>query len=260
MKNKYTFWSFKPYEYNAFAEYLEGMAKKGWFLKSLGAGDAVQHFEKEKPRSCRCSVALVPGSSETDDEDSEEKKRYRELCEEAGWHFRCEGSVAQVFYTERKDVLPVETDDALSVNTTKGIMTAPYRVVGCVCEAVLYLSILIQRFAAPVDALSAGGNILNTFVISVCAAIWLGGLAANGIWLRKADQALRQGIPVPSVSLVWVKKKTYLWWFSEIGLVVAIFIDSAGIILLFAAGLLGCCLLCRRIFYMLRGSGVHTAG
>lgn len=101
-QKKRIWWTFQLWEADAFRQYLEEMALKGWFLESVGG--AVMKFHKGQPEKRRYVVLLVPESSSLTGTDDWKAGQLRQQCEEAGWKVQCSSTYWQIFYT---------TDDAV---------------------------------------------------------------------------------------------------------------------------------------------------
>ena len=81
---KQIFRNFQYLECDAFAEYLEGMAAKGWRFTGWKLG---MIFEKEEPRKRVYAVEVFSKGREEDVSPSKEAQEYAEYCEKAGWKF-----------------------------------------------------------------------------------------------------------------------------------------------------------------------------
>lgn len=101
-QKKRIWWTFQLWEADAFGQYLEEMALKGWFLESVGG--AVMKFHKGQPEKRRYVALLVPESSSLTGTDDWKAGQLRQQCEEAGWKVQCSSTYWQIFYT---------TDDAV---------------------------------------------------------------------------------------------------------------------------------------------------
>ena len=108
-KIRYKFITFREYETEAFAEYLEYKAAKGWFLTNIHQ-NGILRFEKGEPKKLNFCVAVLPGSSGLDSADNWNARQFREYCEEAGWKLQYGGTLWQIFYTEDEALVPIETD------------------------------------------------------------------------------------------------------------------------------------------------------
>ena len=96
------------YETEACAEYLEKMAAKGLFIKSIN--NYVFCFEKTEPRKVKFYIDAFERASWFDTRAEEETLDYKEYCERAGWNYVCTEGKFQVFYTEDMEAVSIETD------------------------------------------------------------------------------------------------------------------------------------------------------
>lgn len=96
------------YETEAVAEYLEKMAAKGLFIKSIDR--YIYTFEKTEPRKVKFYIDAFDKASWFDTRAEEETLGYKEYCERAGWNYVCTDGKFQVFYTENMEAIPIETD------------------------------------------------------------------------------------------------------------------------------------------------------
>ncbi len=96
-QKKRIWWTFQLWEADAFRQYLEEMALKGWFLESVGG--AVMKFHKGQPEKRRYVALLVPESSSLTGTDDWKAGQLRQQCEEAGWKVQCSSTYWQIFYT-----------------------------------------------------------------------------------------------------------------------------------------------------------------
>lgn len=96
------------YETEACVEYLEKMAAKGLFIKSIN--NYVFCFEKTEPRKVKFYIDAFERASWFDTRAEEETLDYKEYCERAGWNYVCTEGKFQVFYTEDMEAVSIETD------------------------------------------------------------------------------------------------------------------------------------------------------
>jgi len=108
-KKKRTIWSFFELDYKAMEVYLEDMAQRGWMLKKINQLYAT--FEEITPRKVHFTVDVFEKAGALVSENTEEAREYRELCEEAGWHFIDARRHLQFFYSEAEQrPTPIQTD------------------------------------------------------------------------------------------------------------------------------------------------------
>lgn len=247
MKHKVTFWNFKEYENDAFADYLREMAKRGWHLCGLKSGGSIQQFEKGEPCARRYCVALMPDSSEIDNEKTEEKEHYWELCEAAGWHLQYGGSVKQVFYTEQEDLLPVETDMRLQLENAKSIVLTPSRVIGSLTLAFIYLVISYLLWRVPGDTCSSYERLGSALLMTTVWMSWMWSGLSDLIWFRKAEKCLKEGQKQLFGDLSRVRRRTYFWLTAIIFLILVGMTPPARAVT-FVIGFLIAYFLCDKIF------------
>ena len=111
---------FQINECEAFKEYLEEMALKGWKLKCFKTYFC---FEKIEPQKLYYAVEIFSKASTFDTVPTASTNEYIDYCREAGWDFICNVGQINIFVSDTKNAIPIETDEALKLKTiTKGIL------------------------------------------------------------------------------------------------------------------------------------------
>lgn len=210
-RRKYTFCQFREYETQAFAEYLEMMAAKGWFLESI-YNRLCQCFEKGEPRRLKFSVVILPPGTDNDSPYREEAVQLRELCEEAGWHLQYGGSLWQVFYSEVENPLPIETDLSLQLKIQKSVSLSYMEVFGSLFPVILVIQQLRLLLKNPGQGLAD----LNRLTVSaVICFLWLLLVLrplSSVLWFRKAERSVAQSGFVPKLTFRTVKLRNRLFF------------------------------------------------
>lgn len=107
---------YQPYECTAVEEYLEEMARKGWFLESINM--CIFKFKKIEPKKIKYSVDVFEKLSIFDKDNSDLALEYREYCERAGWKYIGQNGKVQIFYSEDYDnIMPIHTDAEVKFKT-----------------------------------------------------------------------------------------------------------------------------------------------
>lgn len=135
-KRKYTFLMLREYETQAFDQYLEMMAARGWFLEGIYQ-NSLHRFEKKEPRRLKFSVVALPGGTEADSPYREAAGKLQASYEEAGWQLQYGGSVWQVFCSESGRPAPVEADQAIRLQRQKKISLSAWEVLGRLSPLIL---------------------------------------------------------------------------------------------------------------------------
>lgn len=94
---------------------LAKMAKKGWLLDEIG--QVFWIYRRIEPKKLTFSVCYFPEASAFDPEPSEEQQTFYDFCGQAGWSLAAASAQLQVFYNERPDPVPIETDPVTEVDS-----------------------------------------------------------------------------------------------------------------------------------------------
>ena len=152
---KQIFRNFQYLECDAFAEYLEGMAAKGWRFTGWKLG---MIFEKEEPRKRVYAVEVFSKGREEDVSPSKEAQEYAEYCEKAGWKFIDARGKFCVFEQVDEDAVPiVATQEKLESIRKAECGSTLYRTV---MAGILFFLTLLQLFTQFADCIFDGYHIV----------------------------------------------------------------------------------------------------
>ena len=195
-KKKRIWWTFQLWEADAFGQYLEEMALKGWFLESVGG--AVMKFSKDKPEKRRYVALLVPQSSSLTGANDWKARQLREQCEEAGWNFQCSSTYWQIFYTtddaakrvgDMREEIQFQIQRSLSWNWWVKIFY-PILVVLEIWAIYQYLQNPGKLFADPM-------KLLLIFLLICMSISWTVSYVRMFRWSHGNAVALKKGEPLP---------------------------------------------------------------
>lgn len=210
MKRKYTFYRFREYETQAFAEFLEMMAAKGWFLENI-CNRICQCFEKGEPRKLKFSVVILPPGTDNDSPYRDEAVQLRLLCEEAGWHLQYGGSLWQVFYSEEENPVPIETDLRLQLKIQKSVSLSFWEVFGGLFPVVIVLQQLHLLLRDPGQGLADLNRVSACMVFIFLWMLVVLRLVSIVLWFRKAEKSVERSGQIPTVAFRTVKRRQYLF-------------------------------------------------
>lgn len=145
MKTKYQMNWFQYLEYEAIAQYLETMAKKGWILEKIGY---LFKFRKQEPQDLLYTVDFQPKITLFTPQSSDEAEEYRRFCEEAGWNFVCGFNKMQIFSAKRSDdPTPIQTEEQIQYKVLEKSVLPPLitTILLFLYEAFLLYNILTTR-------------------------------------------------------------------------------------------------------------------
>lgn len=106
---------FAPRERKRMIRFLENQAQKGWLF--CGFGGLGWKFCRTEPRKLRYAITYFTAQSEDDLEEQRKMDDFREYCAHSGWEFAGKSGCMQIFYTEREDAVPIETDPRSEVES-----------------------------------------------------------------------------------------------------------------------------------------------
>lgn len=119
MKNPNELKEFVPFQLNeidSLKEYLEGMALKGWKLKTIKKS---YYFEKIEPQKLFYSLEIIKRpdfhANDQNDNSNEIVQKYRE----AGWEFVCQKDEMIIFVTENEELKPLDNDEKIKLKQIK---------------------------------------------------------------------------------------------------------------------------------------------
>lgn len=209
-KKKRIWWTFQLWEADAFEQYLEEMALKGWFLESVGG--AVMKFSKDKPEKRRYVALLVPESSSLTGANDWKAGQLRGQCEEAGWSFQCSSTYWQIFYTtdgaakrvgDMREEIQFQIQRSLSWNWWVKFFY-PILVVLEIWAIYQYLQNPGKLFADPM-------KLLLLFLLICMSISWTVSYVQMFRWSHRNVLALKKGEPLPRLDFKQIIKcKKYI--------------------------------------------------
>lgn len=210
LKHKISFLEFQADQMEAFAEYLEQQASKGWFLDCKKA-DIIPFpvFKRGTPENKRYSVVMIPNISQWDTDNDSRIVEYRQMCEEYGWEYVGSYRKFRIFSSENLDAVPIDTDPNLWFETVGREQLT--RIIPC--YLVLCILFMIQSrslFRNP------SWNLVNNEMVWAGAAQVAVGfvmvfLAVKSIiWYLRTRARVRSGRPIKKTALKNVKISSYV--------------------------------------------------
>ena len=116
MKDRKTMWPrFAPRNRNRMIAFLENQALKGWLFD--GFGGYGWKFRRIEPQKLRFSVVYFSTSDKDNLDEKVKMEEFREFCAHDGWQFAGASNSMHVFYSEKENPTPIETDPVLEVES-----------------------------------------------------------------------------------------------------------------------------------------------
>lgn len=196
MRTEKNMWPrFAPRNRKRMITFLEAQALKGWLF--CGFGGLGWKFRRIAPKKFRFSVVYFSTSDKDNLDEKVKLEEFREFCAHDGWQFAGASNSMHVFYSEREDPTPIQTDPVLEVES---IVKAQGKGMG---ESLKVLSVVLVMIAL-FTLWECEGNLVmlmtyqwGVWAILLCATSLLESLIFAikfKIWEKKARrQALEYG-------------------------------------------------------------------
>ena len=191
-KRRYEVFSFM--DYTGIAAHLTEMAEKGWFIEKLS--NFGWTYRKIEPKKMTFYISYFPKASEFDPEPTEAQKTFYDFCGHTGWELAATSAQMQIFYNERENPVPIETDPVVEVETIyqaakKNFFPAHIvLLLLSVWNGFLFVSRLLED---PIGLLSSASYLFSGFAFTMVFLVCVAELSAYFIWYAKAKKAAVQG-------------------------------------------------------------------
>ena len=197
-KTRRCFTNLSFYDQKGIEKKLEQMAAQGWMIQQPGG--LLWTYRKIRPQRLRFAVTYFPDASEFDPSPSQRQLIKEDFCAQDGWELAARWDAMQIFYTNRADAVPIDTDPVTQVETihrtmSKRVLTAQ------LLSLALYLFVLVsqlrQLWRNPVDYLSTPSYLFPLPLWMLLVVFPLYELGHYFLWHRRAKQAAEQGVFLP---------------------------------------------------------------
>lgn len=105
--------TFEFHDRSGIQKYLENQAQKGWMLENLGKYR--WKFRRVEPNAVHFAVVYFPDADQFDPAPGEKEEIFQEFCAHGGWKLAASNAQIQIFWSERENPTPIETDPVLEV-------------------------------------------------------------------------------------------------------------------------------------------------
>ena len=176
-------WRFELYsiwDHTGLEVHLGRMAEKGWLLEKVSNfGWTYRRIEPKKLTFC---VTYYPKASDFAPEISEEQETFYAFCQHTGWKLAASCAQLQVFYNERENPTPIETDPILELDTIHRTMKR---------------SALFSHFLLAALALLQGGMLVSWLLRDPVRQLSSASDSSLHSWARNS------GVTLSRISTIW---------------------------------------------------------
>ena len=195
------------YNHTGLEDHFTKMAKKGWLIESIS--NFYWTYRKIEPKNLHFCVTYYPRASDFDPEPSEEQQTFHDFCAHTGWQLCCTWHQMQVFYNEKENPVPLETDPVMEVETLhkackKNFLPSYFLLLAL---GLLMGAYFVARiFADPIGLLSDPSHLMTGTAYVCMAIISITELLTYFLWHEKAKKAAEHGIFVETPSTAAIQK------------------------------------------------------
>ena len=196
---------FEARDCHALELYLSEMAAKGWMLDEIWIFNIFK-FKRCEPKNLRFTVD-IPRLSDTCPDASLQNyellfNEYIEICESSGWKHIVEDSEYQIFCTEDINVVDIQTDDSLKLDSLLKINS------GYLIQMLsfFFLAMTWGKNNPTIESYSYGKLCMTIFYSSITFFFCLNFLE-DLLWKLSAKKSLKEGniVKYPGLSSFKIK-------------------------------------------------------
>ena len=214
---------FQLNECGAVKEYLEDMALKGWRLKYI---KKFYYFEKIEPQPLYYAVEVFSKASIYDTVPSDTAHEYIDCCRQAGWEFVCASGQINVFVSDSKDTVPIETDERLKFKTIKKSMLKQSGITWFAVFPIFLLNVILDFFNFE-SLVTMNIKLLSLLLHLMFFTVVIIQIVEFITWTFKQRKRLRQGKPIQYISKSNRRKKTIILLIPLGIMICAVFMTAA---------------------------------
>lgn len=209
---------FEARDCHALELYLSEMAAKGWMLDEIWIFNIFK-FKRCEPKNLRFAVD-IPRLSDTCPDTSLQNyellfNEYIEICESSGWKHIVEDSEYQIFCTEDINVVDIQTDDSLKLDSLLKINS------GYLIQMLsfFFLAMTWGKNNPTIESYSYGKSCIIIFYSSL--ALYLGlNFLQDLLWKLNAKKSLKEGSIVKYHGLSSFKSKLLIQKYDTVSIII----------------------------------------
>ena len=182
------------YDRTGMEKHLANMAEKGWLLEKIG--QFLWTYKAIEPKRLTFSVTYFPAASQFDPRPSEEQETFYDFCAHTGWVLAAANAQMQIFYNERPQPVPIETDPMVEIETVHRTMKKSFLPAQVLLLAVGLLNgwmFLAELRRDLIGTLSNTSRLFSVFCFILVILLAAAELGTYFYWHRKAATAAEQG-------------------------------------------------------------------
>ena len=195
MKYTYRMCFFRPMDSDAVERYLSRKARKGWRLDKTG--QVFWRFRREEPAARTYAVTYFPEASVYGGALTPAQEELAEYCAAAGWTFVAQWLRMQIYITDRRDPVPLETDERQKLETARAVFRKN-RVTSLLLIAVALLQVATLGIRLKTDAFQLLASPMALPLLLCWPFLLFLTLESRllwAVWLRRSERSVERGGP-----------------------------------------------------------------
>ena len=232
--------AFSFFDHTGITRHLSKMAEKGWLIENIS--NFGWTYRRITPKKLEFFVSYYPKASAFDPEPTEEQKAFHDFCEHTGWILAATAAQMQVFYNERSNPTPIETDPVLEIETIHAAAKKSY-LPGyflLLLVAIMNVVLLISRLLGDLIGLLSSTSYLFSGVAMLMLFLQcVTELYGYFVWHTRAKKAAERGefIETPShlfrqMVILGVVLTGFAYWLITIVFLSNSLMRTAGLVML----------------------------
>ena len=191
-KRKLELFSF--YDRGGIERHLERMAEKGWMIEQIGT-----YFWKYRcipPQKLHFCVTFHPDASEYEPEPSDDQMEFQEFCRHTGWMPAVSRAQMLIFYNDKEDPVPIETEPLTEIEGIHKGMKKMYIFPYMILLAASLIGVGILSYWSwnhLEDAVTDPGILFPGFALICLFIPCLAEMSGYYLWRYRARKAAAQG-------------------------------------------------------------------
>ncbi|WP_426351005.1 DUF2812 domain-containing protein [Alloiococcus sp. CFN-8] len=186
---------FQANDNDAIEKHLKNMAKKGWFLEK--AGRILWSYTSGEPQDITYEVTYFSEASDFNPNPTDNQQTYYEYCEATGWTLVDQRDEMQIFRAVREDTTPIESDQALKLQSIHKFMMKKIVLPSVFTVLVIIFGIFVMLNSMkhnPILFFFGGTELYNSLYWMVIGVLMMYFIIDYGVWYYGSKEALVIGI------------------------------------------------------------------
>ncbi len=194
MKRKRRQELFAFYDDTSIKMHLEKMARKGWMIEKMS--NYFWTYRQIEPKNITFEITYHHYASEFDPQRSDDQMTFDEFCEHTGWNLALSWHQMQIYYNERDNPTPIQTDPDIRLETMNKAMWSNYLkayIIFLIISAPISLMFLISLMNVPQAVIKSGSSLYIGIMCTLLAGYTSFDLTVYFRWRKKALSEAENG-------------------------------------------------------------------